>query len=87
MTAQEAREGLGRMVREKRKEQGLSQAELAQRAGLNRPYVSDVERGTRNVSLDSICKLANALGMTLAELFSGWAETTKAPEGEKADAV
>jgi len=53
-----------------RKGQGLSQEELAGRAGLHRTYVADVERGARNLSLASIEKLAQALGVTLPALFS-----------------
>jgi len=40
---------------------GISQEELAGRAGLHRTYVSDIERGARNLSLESIEKLAHAL--------------------------
>ena len=49
---------------------GISQEELAGRAGLHRTYVCDVERGARNVSLESIEKLARALEISVAALFS-----------------
>ncbi|HTX22245.1 MAG TPA: response regulator [Candidatus Aquilonibacter sp.] len=49
---------------------GIPQDELARRAGLQRSYISDVERGSRNVSLKSIEKLANALGISVLTLFS-----------------
>jgi CheY-like chemotaxis protein/DNA-binding XRE family transcriptional regulator len=49
---------------------GISQEELAGRAGLHRTYVSDIERGARNVSLESIAKLARALEVSVAALFS-----------------
>jgi CheY-like chemotaxis protein len=48
----------------------ISQEELAGRAGLHRTYISDVERGARNVSLISIEKLARALEISTATLFS-----------------
>jgi transcriptional regulator with XRE-family HTH domain len=48
----------------------ISQDELAWRAGLHRTYVSDVERGARNLSLISIEKLATALEISAATLFS-----------------
>jgi CheY-like chemotaxis protein len=60
----------GAAVRAWRKHLGISQEELAGRAELHRTYVCDVERGTRNVSLESIEKLARALEIPLATLFS-----------------
>src|SRR5438045_8661921 len=60
----------GAEVRFQRDRLGISQEELAGRAGLHRTYISDVERGARNVSLESIHRLANALGTSLANLFS-----------------
>jgi CheY-like chemotaxis protein/DNA-binding transcriptional regulator YdaS (Cro superfamily) len=57
---------------------GISQEELAGRAGLHRTYVSDIERGARNVSLESISKLARALEVSVATLFSDSDKTTSA---------
>jgi CheY-like chemotaxis protein len=48
---------------------GISQEELAERAGLHRTYVSDVERGARNPSILSIEKLAQALKLSVSALF------------------
>jgi CheY-like chemotaxis protein len=48
---------------------GISQEELAARAGLHRTYVSDVERGERNPSIGSVQKLADALQVSLSTLF------------------
>lgn len=59
----------GTTIKSKRSELGMSQEELADRAGLHRTYVSDVERGMRNVSLISIEKLAHALGLSVWRLF------------------
>jgi CheY-like chemotaxis protein/DNA-binding XRE family transcriptional regulator len=50
---------------------GISQEQLAERAGLHRTYVCDVERGMRNVSLESIEKLARALEISISHLLSG----------------
>lgn len=47
----------------------ISQEELAARAGLHRTYVSDVERGARNPSIESVQKLADALEVSLPILF------------------
>jgi len=59
----------GVAVRSIRAERGYSQEELADRAGLHRTYISDVERGARNPSLESIEKLARALELSVAHLF------------------
>ncbi len=60
----------GAAVKNKRGQLGLSQEELADRAKLHRTYVTDIENGHRNVSLESITKLARALNLSLVELFS-----------------
>ncbi len=63
-------EGVGQSVQKKRYELGLSQEELAQRAGLHRTYVSDIERGARrNVSLKTVTCLAHALGLPAWQLI------------------
>jgi transcriptional regulator with XRE-family HTH domain len=48
---------------------GLSQEALADRAGLHRTYVGSIERCERNVSIDNIERLANALDVQVAELL------------------
>src|ERR1044071_3681495 len=53
---------------------GISQEELAGRAGLHRTYVSDIERGARNLSLESIDKLAKALEVPVSTFFSRLSE-------------
>jgi CheY-like chemotaxis protein/DNA-binding XRE family transcriptional regulator len=60
----------GAAVRFHRDQLGISQEELAGRAGLHRTYISDVERGARNVSLESIHRLAAALEISLSVLFA-----------------
>ena len=64
------RRDFGRRVREQRAARGLSQEALAERAGLHRTYVGSVERGERNVSLDNIHALADALGVSPGELIT-----------------
>lgn len=59
----------GDSVRGWRNHLGISQEELAERANLHRTYISDVERGARNVSLESIEKLAHALDVSVSTLF------------------
>ena len=62
---------LGRNVRARRKQLGLSQEELAFRAGMKRSYLSDLERGARNPSVRALGRLAEALGAAPEELLAG----------------
>ena len=60
---------LGRKIRETRVKEGYSQEELASRCGLHRTYISDIERGERNVSVENIEKIAKALKTEPDELL------------------
>ena len=60
----------GEAVRKLRRQLGLSQETLAARAGLHRTYLSDVERGARNLSLQSIKLISDSLGVSLTRLFA-----------------
>jgi len=64
-------------VREVRDERGWSQEELAYRSGLHRTYISGVERGVRNVSIDNIERLADALAVRTSALFAREEETSE----------
>jgi len=59
----------GDHLRKVRAAKGISQEGLADKAGLHRTYVSSVERGKRNVTLETIEKLAKALGVSMANLM------------------
>ena len=63
------RVAVGQRIRVLRMEKGWSQLELAGRADLHRPYVTGIETGTRNPSLNALVKVANALHVPLVELF------------------
>ena len=63
------RERFGFAVKTRREELNLTQEDLADKAGIHRTYLSDVERGSRNLSLINIERLAAALSMSLADLF------------------
>jgi transcriptional regulator with XRE-family HTH domain len=63
------RERFGFAVKSRREELDLTQEELAAQVGIHRTYLSDVERGSRNLCLLNIEKLAAALELTLSELF------------------
>ena len=57
-------------IKELRMQQGISQEELGFRCHLSKNYISDVERGTRNVSLKAIDQFAKGLGIALKDLFN-----------------
>lgn len=63
-----AREIFGQNLRRARRLKDISQEDLALRADLSRTYVSEVERGVRNVSIDNMGLLAQALGIPLRDL-------------------
>ncbi len=63
------RERFGFAVKDRREALGLTQEEFAERAGIHRTYLSDIERGTRNVSLVNIERVAQGLSMEISELF------------------
>jgi len=65
-----ARKRLALRLRSERALRGLSQEQLADLAGLHRTYVGSVERSERNVSIDNIEQLANALGLDIAVLLA-----------------
>ena len=63
------RERFGFAVKARREELNLTQEGLADKAGIHRTYLSDIERGSRNVALINIERLAKAMSMSLSELF------------------
>ena len=63
------REAFGERVRAARAQLGTSQEALAHAAGLDRTYLGGVERGERNVSLDNIYRIAEALGFEANSLL------------------
>jgi transcriptional regulator with XRE-family HTH domain len=60
----------GRAIRRLREEQEINQEEAAERCGLHKTYYSGIERGTRDVSLVKIERVAKGLKTSLPELFS-----------------
>jgi len=61
---------VGRRIRQEREAQGHSQERLAERAGLDRTYISSCERGRRNISLITLAKIARALDVAPGSLLS-----------------
>ena len=64
------KEIFGHNVRRIRTEAGLSQEELAYRAKLHRTYISSIERGQRNVSVENIFAIADALKVPPGDLLN-----------------
>ena len=62
---------LGQAIQSRRKELGLSQEDLATKAGLHRTYISEIERRSRNLSVKILVKLAMALEMSPSSLMQG----------------
>lgn len=62
----------GRAIKRGRNELGISPEELAFKARLHRTYISDIERGTRNLSLENIEKLAESLDISVSALFADY---------------
>jgi transcriptional regulator with XRE-family HTH domain len=59
----------GCAIRKIRQSKNISQEKLADLCGLHRTYISDVELGKRNVSLENIAKMAIALEIKISDLF------------------
>lgn len=64
-----ARYIFARNLRETRMAKGLSQESLAALCGLHRTYIGSVERGERNISIDNMAKIAQALECTIQDLL------------------
>ncbi len=60
---------MGLIIRDRRKQAGMSQEALAKRADLSPNYLGEVERGCVNISLDSLVRVCQALALRLGELF------------------
>ncbi len=63
------RKGLGNLVRERRKDIGLSQEDLGFECGLHRTYIGSIERGETNLTIENIAILAVTLRCEITELM------------------
>jgi transcriptional regulator with XRE-family HTH domain len=68
----DVRKQFGARVNKLRRSRGLSQEDLADLSGLHPTYISGIERGTRNVSLKNIRRLAVGLRVRMADLFANF---------------
>ena len=59
----------GCLVKSRRNNLGISQEELGFRSGLDRTYISGIERGVRNPSLTALVALSKGFNITVSELF------------------
>jgi transcriptional regulator with XRE-family HTH domain len=65
-----AHAAFGDALRELRGERGIAQEAMALKAGLNRGYYGDVERGERNIAVANILKIATALEIPASQIFA-----------------
>ena len=65
------REIVGKNIRACRTVVGLTLEQLAEKADMSWPYLSEIERGRENISLDRLARLAGALNVKLTELVEG----------------
>ncbi|MBK9142570.1 MAG: response regulator [Candidatus Melainabacteria bacterium] len=72
---------LSKLIRKRREELGLSQTELAERAGLHRTYICNIERGTQNLSLESLNNIAGSLEIPVARLIGEAEESAEKKSG------
>ncbi len=62
----------GQKIREERAKLGISQEELAARAGVHRTYIGMLERAEKNITLENIKKVCKALGISIENFFVGF---------------
>ena len=59
----------GELIKQIRKEKGISQEELGFRSNVHRTYIGMIERGEKNITLENIEKIANGLGVSMKLIF------------------
>jgi transcriptional regulator with XRE-family HTH domain len=62
----------GQKVRQERTKLGISQEELAARAGVHRTYIGMLERAEKNITLENIEKICKALDISIKDFFEGF---------------
>jgi transcriptional regulator with XRE-family HTH domain len=69
MPEADIRKRFGQRVRKLRQERGWTQVDFAERLGLDRSYLAQIEAGRRNVSLVNLEVIAGGFGMSISQLF------------------
>jgi transcriptional regulator with XRE-family HTH domain len=72
---------VGKELQQAREAAGLTQEQAAFRAGLSRPYVSQLERGLKSPTLEALFRLCDALGITASELIGRVERKRKRADG------
>jgi transcriptional regulator with XRE-family HTH domain len=62
---------LGKRIREYQSKKGFSQESFADHCGLHRTYMGGIERGERNLTIQTVLTVSRGLGLTMSELLSG----------------
>ncbi len=77
------RAAFGQAVRKRRNILDISQDEFAHNCGLHRTYIGSIERGERNISIDNMTVIANALEVSLSQLVNEAELLARAIPGEE----
>lgn len=64
------RNKIGQRIKDLRAEHGITQEKLALMASVNRSYLADIEKGNRNFGFDTLEKIVDAFGISMADFFS-----------------
>ena len=65
----DTKQKIGMVIRKLRMDKSISQESLALQADIDRTYISDIEKGERNISVEILEKLANTLEISISDLF------------------
>ena len=71
---------LSRIIRKRREEVGMSQTVLAEKSGLHRTYINNIERGSKNISIESLKRIADSLSTTVSDLLTQAEEVSSESE-------
>ena len=72
LSQMDIKQNIGLKIKQLRTDKGISQEKLALKAGLDRTYMTSVENGKRNISIQNIEKIIDALETTFEEFFKGF---------------